>query len=353
MNEFDQYKKLGEPGALKKAENWRVAIGLQQVDGLTPSRYLIEIAKQNIEGRISIDDAGKQITQYYKKNPAKTIVEKGKKEADEVSARIVKLLSNKAFSFSPAEYIAIHKFLFTGVLSAKIAGKIRDYDISKEEPVLNGDSVSYCRSDSIWETLNFDFAQEKAFTYKGLSKRETAEHIAKFASGIWQIHPFGEGNTRTTAVFIIKYLRTLGFKADNELFEENSRYFRDALARANYNNHEKNIHDTMEYVNRFFGNLLLGANHALDFREVRVGFVDTVNDTASPRGDTVNDTVNPRGDTVFSLMAKDNKITAVKLAASLGVSVITVKREIKRLKNNGIIERIGSDKTGAWKVLIK
>ena len=173
-------------------------------------------------------------------------------------------MSNNTFSFSPAEYIAIHKFLFTGILDIKTARKIRKYDISKDESILNGNSVSYGRADSIRETLDYDFAKEKAFNYKGLTKREKAQHIAKFMSGIWQIHPFGEWNTRTTAVFIIKYLRTLGFKANNELFEENSLYFRNALIRANYNNLEKSIYETMEYLNRFFENLLLDKKNLLD-----------------------------------------------------------------------------------------
>ena len=262
--DFEEYKKLGEPDKQERVENWRVAIGLQQVDGLTPSNYLIKLAKENIEGKISIDEATKQITRYYKKNPAKTQTEKEKQEADEVSSRITKLLSNKTFTFNPAELISIHKFLFTGILDDKITGKFRKYDISKDEPILNGDSVSYSRADSIKETLDYDFKKEKSFNFKGLTKQEKVEHIAEFMSDIWQIHPFGEGNTRTMAVFIIKYIRTLGFKANNELFDENSLYFRNALVRANYNNLEKGIYETKEYLHRFFGNLLLGEKNKLN-----------------------------------------------------------------------------------------
>lgn len=196
MEHFEEYKKQGEPEKSQKAENWGIAIGLQQVDNLTPSKYLIEVAKDNIEGKISIDEAGEQVSQYYKQNPAKNLKEHNEKEADEVSARIAKLLSTHTFSFSPAELISIHKVLFSGIFDDGIAGKIRTYDITKKEPILNGDTVVYGRADSIMETLDYDFGQEKKFNYKGLSKREKVEQLAKFTSGIWQIHPFGEGNTR-------------------------------------------------------------------------------------------------------------------------------------------------------------
>ena len=247
MSDFEEYKKQGEPDKQKKAENWGVAIGLQQVDGLLPSKYLIEVAKDNIEGKISIDEAAEQVKQYYKINPAITLKEQGEKEADEVSARIAKILSTHTFSFSPMEYISIHKALFSGIFDDEIAGKLRTYDITKDEPILNGDTVIYGRSDSLKETLDYDFQTEKNFNYMGLSKAEKVTHLAKFISGIWQIHPFGEGNTRATAVFTIKYLYTLGFKTNNDLFEKHSKYFRNALVRANYQNLEKDIPYTMEY----------------------------------------------------------------------------------------------------------
>lgn len=251
MSDFEEYKKQGEPDKQKKAENWGVAIGLQQVDGLLPSKYLIEVAKDNIEGKISIDEAAEQVKQYYKINPAITLKEQGEKEADEVSARIAKILSTHTFSFSPMEYISIHKALFSGIFDDEIAGKLRTYDITKDEPILNGDTVIYGRSDSLKETLDYDFQTEKNFNYMGLSKAEKVAHLAKFISGIWQIHPFGEGNTRATAVFTIKYLYTLGFKTNNDLFEKHSKYFRNALVRANYQNLEKDIPYTMEYLNKF------------------------------------------------------------------------------------------------------
>jgi len=208
--------------------------------------------------------------------------------------------------------------------------------------------VYYASADSIRATLDYDFAQEKAFVYKGLGKAEIVEHIAKFISGIWQIHAFGEGNTRTTAVFAIKYLRTFGFAVTNDLFVDHSWYFRNALVRANYSDYKNNVFATWDYLNRFFRNLLLGENNALKNREMRVslsadGDVGTVNGTVSVQDGTVNDTV-------FSLIQSSPKITGAQLAQQLGMSLRTVRREVKRLKDEGWIERVGSDKVGFWVV---
>jgi fido (protein-threonine AMPylation protein) len=336
MNDFKEYKKLGEPDKLKKLENWQIAIGLQQVDGLTPSKYLIKLAKDNIEGKISIDEATKQISQYYKKNPAKTAAAMGKQEADEVSSRIAKLLSNNTFVFSPAELLSIHKFLFKGILEPKIIGKIRKYDISKDEPVLNGDSVSYSSANSIKDTLDYDFKQEKSFNFKGLSKQERVEHIMKFMSGIWQIHPFGEGNTRTIAVFIIKYLRTLGFKVNNELFEEYSLYFRNALVRANYNNFEKSVYETSEYLRKFFGNLLLGERNRLNNADMQVD--------ATTRKTTRK---------ILSALQNNLSATRKELAAVIGISEEGIKWNLNKLRKEGLIIRVGGDRGGYWKVVEK
>jgi fido (protein-threonine AMPylation protein) len=264
---FEEYERLGEPEKAEKSAIWQTAIGLQQVDGLTPSEYLIETARQNIEGEISIYEVHDRLESYYRANPVQAEDARAE-EADKVSARIAEILSEKTFSFSPAEYITIHKRLFFGIY--EFAGIIRDYNISKSEWALNGETVYYASADSILATLNYDFEQEKAFSYKGLNKEQTVEHIAKFVSDLWQIHAFGEGNTRTTAVFLIKYLRYLGFEATNDIFVENARYFRNALVRANFNNHNNNVHATLEYLNRFLCNLLLGENNTLKNRDLRI-----------------------------------------------------------------------------------
>lgn len=241
---------------------WKAAIGLQDVDGLEVSEYLIETAKKHIEGSIDIHEAKDRINRYYEAKTEPTEREASMEEADKVSIRIVELLTEDNFNFSKEELFRIHKALFTDLYFH--AGKIRSYNITKNEWVLNGASAIYTLADSIKETLDYDFSQERTFTYKGLSPTECVKHLAKFTAGVWQIHPFGEGNTRTTAVFIIKYLRTMGFDVDIDVFASNSRYFRNALVRANYSDYEKGIDENREHLERFFENLILGAEHELN-----------------------------------------------------------------------------------------
>ena len=341
---FDEYKRLGEPSMLEKSKIWQTAVGLQQVDGLTPSEYLIKTARQNIEGEITIYEVQERLNSYYKAKPVKTADDRTE-EADKVSARIAEILSEKTFSFSPAEYITIHRRLFTGIY--KFAGKIRDYNISKEEWALGGETVYYASADSIRATLDYDFGQEKSFVYKGLSKEQIVEHITKFVSGLWQIHAFGEGNTRTTAVFTIKYLRTLGFTVNNDLFADHSWYFRNALVRANYNDYKRNIYSTLEYLTRFFGNLLLGESNSLKNRDLRVPF-DSGTDV--PVNVPVNVPVKRKDEMIKMLLVNPN-LTADELAFAFSVTAKTIKRDFISLKNEGRIKRVGSDKTGHWVVI--
>lgn len=235
--ELEEYIKQGEPDRAEKSEAWQTAIGLQAVDGLNTSAYLLDTAKDHIEGKITIDEAQQRIHSYYEQRTTRTEIENETKEADIVSARIAKLLGEKTFQFSPAEWITIHRRLFEGVFDH--AGQIRKYNISKKEWILNGETVIYADFNSIKDTLDYDFATEKQFSYEGLSVEASVKHLAKFASDIWQIHPFGEGNTRATAVFMIKYMKTFGFRVNNDAFRENSWYFRNALVRANYNDLQK------------------------------------------------------------------------------------------------------------------
>ena len=337
MDNFDEYVLQGEPNKAEKAKIWKTAIGLQQVDGLQPSEYLIETARHNIEGDITIDEVKKRIDSYYLQHPTKTDDDRTE-EADKVSARIAEMLSENTFTFSPAEYLSIHRRLFTGIY--KFAGKIRDYNITKKEWVLNGETVLYASADSLKATFEYDFEQERKFSYKGLSEQEIIEHIAHFISYVWQIHIFGEGNTRTTAIFLIKYLRKLGFKhVNNDLFANYSRYFRNALVRANYEDLSRGIYRTEIFLIRFLANLLLNRNYPLKNRDMHI-----LGDTVKPQLDTVNDTV-------FSIIKQDNNITAHEISERLKISVSTVRRKIKELRNNGIIDRIGSDKTGHWKIM--
>ena len=265
---FEEYIRNLPPTRKEVGQAWSTAIGLQDVDGLKPSEYLYETARKSIDGEISVDEADALINNYYESRAGRLEDESRTEEADKVSARIAKLLSEKAFTFSPTQYIAIHRELFKGIYSH--AGKIRDYNITKKEWVLDGDTVSYGGALDLREALEYDFAQEREFRYNGLTMDETIHHLAVFISRLWQIHVFGEGNTRTTAVFFIKYLRMLGFKAENDLFAENSWYFRNALVRANYNNIKEGIYETTEFLEKFLMNFLLDENNELSNEEMHV-----------------------------------------------------------------------------------
>ena len=265
---FKEYLKESEPDKAGRSYAWSTAIGLQAVDGLKPSKYLIDTAIQNIEGKITIKEAQSLIDSYYKERPVQQSDEERTEEADKVSSRIAEILSETAFSFSPNEYISIHRKLFQGIYNH--AGKIRDYNITKKEWVLDGATVTYGSASELRATLEYDFSQEKDFSYRGLSMDEIIHHLAVFVSRLWQIHIFGEGNTRTTAVFFIKYLRTLGFSATNDIFAENAWYFRNALVRANYTNLQKGIHETTEYLEVFLRNLLLNEKNELYNRDLHI-----------------------------------------------------------------------------------
>ncbi|WP_353955047.1 Fic family protein [uncultured Eubacterium sp.] len=270
---FKEYLKESEPNKSYKGYAWSTAIGLQAVDGLKPSKYLIDTAIQNIEGKITIEEAQSLIDSYYEEKPRDESEDERTEEADKVSLRIAEILSETAFTFSPNEYISIHRKLFQGIY--KHAGKIRDYNITKKEWVLDGETVIYGSASELKATLEYDFSVEKEFSYKGLSMDEIIHHLSVFVSRLWQIHIFSEGNTRTTAVFFIKYLRTLGFDATNDIFAENAWYFRNALVRANYTNLPKGIHETTEYLEVFLRNLLLNGNNELQNRKLHVsGLLD-------------------------------------------------------------------------------
>lgn len=264
---FEEYIRNAEPEKAEKSYAWHTAIGLQAVDGIRTSEYLTKTAIRNIEGEIDFDEAKQLLDSYYKENIVHSPVDRTE-EADKVSVRIAHILSEKAFTFSPEEYIAIHSRLFHGIYN--FAGQIRDYNISKKEWVLNGNSVLYSNAFELKAALNYDFEQEKNFSYKGLSMDEVIRHLALFVSRLWQIHAFGEGNTRTMAVFFIKYLRYLGFDANNDIFAENAWYFRNALVRANYNDLKAGVHETTEFLELFLRNLLLNEKNELHNRSMHI-----------------------------------------------------------------------------------
>ena len=266
--DFDEYIRQGEPQQKERAEAWRVAIGLQAVDGLKTSEYLHETARRNIEGEISIDEARELIKTYYITKTHHAPDDDEKQEADQVSANITKILSYSSLDFSTKGYIALHRRIFEGVF--KHAGQMRNYDIAKKEWVLNGDTVNYLNWEDLRRALDYDIEQERNFIYKGISPDNLISHISRFISGIWQVHAFREGNTRTTAVFAILYLRDIGFDVANDMFAEHSWYFRNALVRANYRNARKGIDYSPIYLERFFRNLLFGEQWDLRNRYLHI-----------------------------------------------------------------------------------
>ena len=352
--ELEEYIKQGEPDRAEKSEAWQTAIGLQAVDGLNTSEYLLDTAKDHIEGKITIDEAQKRIYSYYEQRSVRTETENETKEADIVSARITKLLGEKAFQFSPAEWITIHRRLFEGVFDH--AGQIRQYNITKKEWVLNGDTVIYADWNSIKETLNYDFAAEKQFSYEGLSVEAAVKHLAKFASDIWQIHPFGEGNTRATAVFMIKYMKAFGFRVNNDAFEKNSWYFRNALVRANYTNLQKGVHSTTKFLELFFGNLLFGTDHALKNRFMHIDYADDgASQSISPKApkyqfDTLDGSLEELA--VLELVAATPTIKQQELASATGKSIATIKRIMKSLQDKQYIRRERGKRYGKWELLV-
>ena len=263
-DEFDEYICQGEPSQRAKGYAWITAIGLQAVDGLKTSEYLAQTAKRHIEGAITIEDAQACIRSYYESREQRLSMDSGTEEADKVAANIAQILGGKTLSFSVPGLMAIHRRLFEGVFD--FAGQLRTVDITKKEWVLRGDSVLYVSHTELEAAITYDLEQERKFAYAGLSPEQTVEHLARFVSNLWQIHPFREGNTRTTAVFTILYLRSLGFDVENVLFAEHSWYFRNALVRANYQNARKGIDRDISFLEQFFRNLLLGETKELQNR---------------------------------------------------------------------------------------
>lgn len=322
---FDEYIRQGEPQQKERAEAWRVAIGLQAVDGLKTSEYLQQTARRNIEGEITIDEARELVKEYYIKKTAHDNDDADKEEADRVSSNISKLLQTNAFTYSVAGLAAIHRDIFEGVF--KHAGRFREYDISKKEWVLRGDSVIYGRWQDLRMAVEYDLDQERQFDYSVLNKDLMVEHLAKFVSGLWQIHPFCEGNTRTTAIFTIKYLRSQGFSVNNDLFERHSWYFRNALVRANYRNLNKGINYEPLFLVRFFRNLLLGENNTLKNRYM---MIDPPEDWKMPDSEQIPHKY-PTSTPQVQDKLHTNNPDIVKMVQAIGCQELTVKEMMEML----------------------
>lgn len=360
---LEEYIRQGEPQQRERGETWKVAIGLQQVDGLTPSEYLLDTAKRHIEGDISIGEAKMLIDSYYKSAAGRKEVENDRtEEADKVSARITEILAEKTFSFTPAQLTSIHRRLFEGIY--KQAGRIRDYNITKNEWVLGGKTVYYASADTISETLDYDMGQERAFDYANLNVDDAISHLARFCANIWQIHPFCEGNTRTTAVFMIKYLRTLGFNVVNDVFADNSWYFRNALVRANYSDLTQGITETTIYLVNFFRSMLLGEEHDLRNRTMHIEWkktqditeIQSANNTvqsAKTEENLLSKCKNCTLEEMALLRIVQNNpfVTQKEMAAQMGKSERTVKTITVHLQEKGVLHRRNGKRNGYWEII--
>ncbi len=339
--ELSEYIKQGEQSKVEKTRTWETAIGLQDVDGLKPSKYLIKTAKEHIEGNIDIKEVKTRIDEYYEAQGSRKNFEAENEEADKVSVRIAEILSEKTFNFSPMELLNIHKRLFKDIFDG--AGVYRDYNFTKKEWILNGDTVIYASFDTIKETLDYDFNQEKDFSYKDLNLDESIKHLCKFISNIWQVHPFCEGNTRTTAVYMIKYLRTFGFNINDEVFAENSWYFRNALVRANYKNFEKNIFENTIFLERFLYNLLTNSKFELKNRYTHI---DNIKSEKTYDLKCNNYTLEEQA--IINILKENPKITQEEIAHRINKSLRTIKSYMSEMKEKGLIERKNSKKNGEW-----
>ena len=339
--ELSEYIKQGEPNQKEKAKTWETAIGLQDVDGLKTSEYLLDTAKEHIEGNIDIVEAKKRINNYYEQFVERKI-EESAEEADKVSVRITEILGEKTFNFSPNELLNIHKRLFSGIYDE--AGKYRNYNFTKKEWILNNDTVIYSSYETLKENLEYDFELEKAFSYKDLSINDSIKHLCTFISNIWQVHPFCEGNTRTIAVFLIKYLNTFGFNVNYDVFVDNSWYFRNALVRANYKNYEKNIYEDISFLEKFFNNLLTDSNHELKNRYMHVDYKESVDISNS----SVSNNLSLEEQAILNIIRDKPTIKQEDIATIINKSLRTVKNYMSLMQEKGLIERKNGKRDGEW-----
>ena len=318
------------------------------------SGYLQDTARQHIEGNITIDEARELVNQYYITKTAHDANDEDKEEADRVSSNIVKVLSSPTFNFTTGGYQSVHRRVFEGVM--KHAGEFRTYDITKKEWVLEGDTVLYLNWEDLRRAIDYDLEQERSYSYKGKSHDEMISHLTRFVSGLWQIHAFGEGNTRTTAVFTILYLRHIGFKVSNDMFAQHSWYFRNALVRANYKNAVKGIDYSPQYLERFFRNLLLGEKWDLRNRYLHIHPTEEWKSqpNLSPHATTektTERTTEKTSEKILRLIKDNPKITNKELAVACGITEDGVFWNTKKLKKDNIIRRIGGDKGGYWEII--
>jgi len=352
LREFAGYLEAREPGRRERADAWATAIGLQKVDGLTPSDHLYEVARQHIEGDISAEKARSLVDAYYETKTGRELPEE-LREADKVSARIIEVINDGGFDLSPSYFAALHALIFEDVL--KFAGGFREVNIRKHEWVLKDDSVTYGDWKAIESSLDYAFDREKKFSYARKRKDRVIEHFSEFIATLWKIHPFREGNTRTTAVFAIKYLKELGYSATNNMFRENSWYFRNALVRACYENAAKGIARTFDPLEQFFRNLLLGETKELKSRYLLIGLNATQRKELKKgcQKKVVRKGCQKTADRILKLLKNHPNLTQAGLVAALGISRQAIQKHLSKLKAAGVLRRIGPDKGGHWEVVSK
>lgn len=366
--DFDEYIRQGEPEAADSAMQWSTAIGLQAVDGLRASQYLIDTARRNIEGEISIDEVQGLLRSYYASEASRHNTEDDE-EADKAAANIKRILSTRTLAFNTNGYIATHRRIFEGVF--KHAGELRTYDITKKEWVLKGDTVHYLNWEDLRRAIDYDLQQEKEFSYKGLTDMDKVKHLCRFTAGLWQIHAFREGNTRTTAVFLIQYLRSIGYRVNNDMFARHSWYFRNALVRANYKNSELGIDYDYQYLERFFCNLLLGENNELKNRYLIINAPDNwnttqenVDSTQEMLGKSLEDLLELLGKravklgkrlgknriAIIKLIHQKPNISSVEMAEHIGISSTAIDNNIKQMRDI-FIRHTGPKNGGHWEII--
>ena len=356
LREFRGYLAAKEPGRRERADAWATAIGLQKVDGLSTSQYLRDTAREHIEGRITQAQARRRIRDYYAAKDETAKPDPNLEEPDKVAERIAAVINDGGFAFTPEYFISLHAKLFRGVLPS--AGKLRTGNVRKREWVLKDDSVTYGDKATLKGSLIRDFADEREYDYGGKSPAKIIPHFARFIAQIWQVHPFGEGNTRTTAVFAIKYLRSLGYRATNNMFRENSWYFRNALVRANYADYAHGVKREWTYLERFFRNLLLGEKNELKSRYLLIGYES--DDALSAEKKVVRKSGKKKAvrkggkktvERIWELLRDQPHLTFEGMVAALGITRSTIQKHIANLKGAGRLRRIGPDKGGHWEVI--
>lgn len=342
---FEAYIIQGDDSLKQRAARWQIAIGLQEVDRLQPSSYLLDTAKQHIEGVLDLATVQQRIVDYYQTTEGRRLAASRTDEADIVASRMMSILSEEAFSFIPAEYARLHRRLFQGLF--KHAGTYRTVNISKKEWVLDGESVIYAPYDLLQETIEYDFAQERQFSYQSLTPQEALQHICKFIAGLWQIHPFMEGNTRTTALFTIFYLRKFGFQVSNEPFARHAWFFRNALVRANYNDYAKGIRATTRFLEQFFENLIFNGQHVLKNRTCHIQWEATPevqSATSKCKKCTLEEVA------ILNLLTQTPTLTQKEIAREIGKSERTIKNIMKGLKEKALLLRKKGKRNGYWEV---